>query len=164
MCSSLCFDMPTCSAGAIGNRAPLSAKAAGATRDSTPTKAAPNIHRLITSPPKCRHSLRSTPPASAPEHRTRLLAAETFPSDSRGGNRGCTGGRRGQHGTAARRRATAQRSDLKRIVPQRCGSWPCALPGPEDFMTQHVGKLAEVWRFPVKSMGGERLDAAELTP
>jgi uncharacterized protein YcbX len=31
-------------------------------------------------------------------------------------------------------------------------------------MTQHVGKLAEVWRFPVKSMGGERLDAAELTP
>lgn len=27
-----------------------------------------------------------------------------------------------------------------------------------------VGSVAELWRFPVKSMGGERLDHAELTP
>lgn len=30
--------------------------------------------------------------------------------------------------------------------------------------TDHVGRIAELWRFPVKSMGGERLSAAELTP
>src|SRR5579863_7057542 len=31
-------------------------------------------------------------------------------------------------------------------------------------MEQSVGTVAELWRFPVKSMAGERLEAAELTP
>jgi uncharacterized protein len=31
-------------------------------------------------------------------------------------------------------------------------------------MAQSVGTVAELWRFPVKSMAGERLEAAELTP
>lgn len=31
-------------------------------------------------------------------------------------------------------------------------------------MEEHVGRVVELWRYPVKSMGGERVDRADVTP
>src|SRR5205823_13155981 len=34
----------------------------------------------------------------------------------------------------------------------------------EVVMSDQVGSVKEIWRFPVKSMKGERLDEADVTP